>query len=483
MLFTSFDFLIFLPVVFSIYWMLGKDNLRLQNIILFFASYIFYGWWDFRFCGLLLASTLLDFFTGIQIARATGSSKKRWFLLSLVVNLGILGVFKYYNFFADSAMYLLQSGGFSVHFNLLNIVLPVGISFYTFHGISYVYDIYKDKIRPNTDFWQYSVFVSFFPLLVAGPIERATHLLPQLKEKRKFDYPMAVLGLRQMLWGFFKKMVIADNCSSLVELTFSNPQNYTGGTLILGALLFSIQIYCDFSGYSDIALGTAKLFGINLLRNFNFPYFSRDIAEFWRKWHISLTSWFRDYLYIPLGGSKEGLVKSIRNTFIVFIVSGFWHGANWTFIWWGILHASYFMVLLLSGKNRQHLDSVAEGKLFPSLREFGAMSLTFALVTVAWIIFRSDTIGKAIIYYRRIITGSVLDIQYNIQVVRQSIYLFALIVPFFILEWMGRHRHFAIENMASGSHYLVRWTFYASLLFILGMFLSPKGTQFIYFQF
>jgi len=305
MLFNSLSFAIFLPIVFLCYWFATKGNFKLQNILLLVSSYFFYACWDYRFLFLLIFSTLLDYSTGIKMHGAKNQSmKKFWLALSVCINLGFLGIFKYYNFFASSFADGLSLLGISSSFVTLQVILPVGISFYTFHGLSYVLDIYNNKIEPERNFVDYSVFVSFFPLLVAGPIERATHLLPQIIKKREFDYTKAVDGMRQILWGLFKKIVIADNCAVYANTIFNNSAAYSGSTLVAGALFFSFQIYCDFSGYSDIAIGTARLFGIDLLRNFAFPYFSRDIAEFWRRWHISLSSWFRDYLYIPLGGSK-----------------------------------------------------------------------------------------------------------------------------------------------------------------------------------
>lgn len=323
MLFNSISFAIFLPIVFALYWLLRK-NLKFQNILLLVASYYFYGCWDWRFMFLLGFSTFLDYYSGIKIEEATSQHlKKIWLTISIGINLGFLGFFKYYNFFADSFAEMLNGFGFEVHPWTLQIILPVGISFYTFHGLSYIIDIYYGRLKAERNIVDYSVFVSFFPLLVAGPIERATHLLPQIKKKRVFDYSQAVDGMRQILWGLFKKMVIADNCAIYANEIFSNPESQSGSNLVLGAIFFTFQIYGDFSGYSDIALGVARLFGINLLKNFNYPYFSRDIAEFWRRWHISLSTWFRDYLYIPLGGSKGGNWMRVRNTFIIFIVSGF----------------------------------------------------------------------------------------------------------------------------------------------------------------
>ena len=371
MLFNTLNYAIFLPIVFILYWFVFNKSYKYQNTLLLVSSYFFYACWDWRFLFLLIFSTVLDYYTGLKMSDAKNkSNKKFWFWLSISVNLGFLGVFKYYNFFADSFADAIANFGLHVNPWTLKVILPVGISFYTFHGLSYVIDIYKDRIKAEKNFLDYSVFVCFFPLLVAGPIERATHLLPQIQRNRKFDYNRAVDGLRQILWGLFKKVVIADNCAEFANMIFDNHTSYTGSTLVLGALFFTFQIYGDFSGYSDIALGTARLFGIDLLKNFSFPYFSRDIAEFWRRWHISLSSWFRDYLYIPLGGSKGGTWMKVRNTFIIFLVSGFWHGANWTFIIWGLLNALYIMPSIIFITNRTNLDIVARGKYFPSFKDF-----------------------------------------------------------------------------------------------------------------
>ena len=410
MLFNSLHFLIFLPIVFILYWFVVKNKLSLQNILLLLSSYFFYACWDWRFLFLLIFSTVLDYFTGIRIGAATKSgTKKFWFWTSIIVNLGFLGVFKYYNFFATSLDDALSSIGIHIDVWLLNVILPVGISFYTFHGVSYVIDIYKERIKPERNFIDYSVFVSFFPLLVAGPIERATHLLPQIKKPRIFDSAKAVDGLRQILWGLVKKVVIADQCAEVVNLVYGASGDFNGITHLIAAIFFSFQIYCDFSGYSDIALGVARLFGIELLKNFSYPYFSRDIAEFWRKWHISLSSWFRDYLYFPLGGSVGGTWMKIRNTLIIFLVSGFWHGANWTFIVWGLLNALFILPSIVFKSNRKNLDIVAEGKRLPSWIEFFSMLLTFMLSTIAWIFFRSKTLGEAFDYLGAMCSHNVFD--------------------------------------------------------------------------
>ncbi|RZK68922.1 MAG: MBOAT family protein [Pedobacter sp.] len=432
---------------------------------------------------LLMFSTLLDYYTGIKMAEAaTERGKKFWFWLSVTINLGFLGVFKYYNFFVDSFADGLSLLGIQSNFMFLDIILPVGISFYTFHGLSYVIDIYKDRIKPERNFIDYGVFVSFFPLLVAGPIERATHLLPQIQRKRVFNSSQAVDGLRQILWGLFKKVVIADNCAEMASQIFNNSEDYSGSTLVFGALMFTFQIYGDFSGYSDIALGTARLFGVELLRNFAFPYFSRDIAEFWRRWHISLSTWFRDYLYIPLGGSKGGTWMKVRNTFIIFIVSGFWHGANWTFIAWGFLNALFIMPSILLNTNRNNLDIVAQGRFLPSIREVFAMTVTFALTVFAWIFFRAENIGHAFSYIGEIFSPSLLTMP-HFPGIGRSLPIIILIIAFMSVEWLGRESQFAIQPLNKFRYPLVRLGIYYAIIFVIIMYGNFNENQFIYFQF
>ncbi|MEO7177107.1 MAG: MBOAT family O-acyltransferase [Saprospiraceae bacterium] len=482
MLFNSLDFAIFLPVVFILYWFTTKGNYRLQNFLLLIASYFFYGCWDWRFLFLLFFSTLLDFYTGIKIHEATNQKNKLlWLWLSVTVNLGFLGIFKYYNFFATSFASGLSLLGFQTNFTSLQVLLPVGISFYTFHGLSYIIDLYKNRIAPERNFVNYSVFVSFFPLLVAGPIERATHLLPQILKKREFDYSKAVDGMRQILWGLFKKIVIADNCAEYANTIFNNSEGYSGSTNVLGALFFTFQIYCDFSGYSDIALGTARLFGIDLLRNFAFPYFSRDVAEFWRRWHISLSSWFKDYLYIPLGGSKGGLWLKIRNTFIIFIVSGFWHGANWTFVVWGLLNALYILPSIVFNTNRNNLDIVANGKYLPSLKELFAMIFTFVLTVFAWIFFRASSVRGAFRYISEIFSGSLFTTPYFPGIGR-SLPIIFITCLFLIVEWFGRTNQYAMEGIEAKLNRPTRWTIYYGIILAIFYF-AGKEQQFIYFQF
>ncbi|TAF09693.1 MAG: MBOAT family O-acyltransferase [Flavobacterium sp.] len=480
MLFNSYGFAVFLPIVFLLYWFIAKKSIVKQNFLLIIASYFFYACWDYRFLFLLIFSTILDYFTAIKMSQSSSKvNKKLWFWISIIINLGFLGVFKYYNFFAESFINFISFFGFEASYFTLNIILPVGISFYTFHGLSYVIDIYYNRIKPERNFVDYSLFVCYFPLLVAGPIERATHLLPQIKRKRNFDYYKAVDGLKQILWGLFKKMVIADNCAEFANLYFNNYNDYSGSSLILGAIFFTFQIYCDFSGYSDIALGTSRLFGIELLRNFSFPYFSRDIAEFWRRWHISLSSWFRDYLYIPLGGSKGGMWMKVRNTFIIFIVSGFWHGANWTFIVWGFLNALYFMPLLLTNNNRNNFEIVAKGRFFPSFRDALNMFLTFTLTVFAWIFFRADNLEHAFSYIKKIFESPFLNLS-DIPIL--SYVVIVLIIFFILIEWIGRTGEYALQNLKYNNYRFLEWCFYFIIIISIFLF-AGKEQDFIYFQF
>jgi D-alanyl-lipoteichoic acid acyltransferase DltB (MBOAT superfamily) len=478
MLFNSIEFVIFLPIVFLLYWFVINKNPKFQNLLLLFASYFFYGCWDWRFLSLIVFSSTIDYIVGLKLSSNTNESKRKFLLLtSIFVNIGFLGFFKYFNFFTESFAQAFTLLGQPFEASRLSIVLPVGISFYTFQTLSYSIDVYRKKIAPSKDIIAFFSFVSFFPQLVAGPIERATNLLPQFYKKRKFDYLNAIDGLKQILWGLFKKVVIADNCAIIVNDIFVNYASYSGSTLILGAIFFAFQIYGDFSGYSDIAIGTARLFGFNLMQNFSFPYFSRDIAEFWRRWHISLSTWFRDYLYIPLGGSRGSTNKKIRNIFIIFIVSGFWHGANWTFIIWGALNALYFLPLFLLKKNRTHLDVVSEGKVFPSIREVVNILLTFSLTVFAWIFFRAENIDHAINYISAIFSNSLFSIP---EIRPKKIIL--LIMVFVFLEWLGREGQYGIENLFISSKRSVRWIIYM-IFIVLILYYAGLEQPFLYFQF
>lgn len=475
MLFNSLEFFVFLPIIFVWYWLWQKQRLSLQNGLLLVASYYFYACWDWRFLFLLMFSTGLDYLAGLMMQKATSeANRKFWFWLTISVNIGFLGVFKYYNFFVDSFANLLQGFGFEAHFWTLNAILPVGISFYTFHGLSYVIDIYKRRIEPEHNFVEYALFVSYFPLLVAGPIERATHLLPQIKQKRKFEYSKAIQGVKQIIWGLFKKVVVADNCAFFVNQIFTNSTGYSAAELWIGSILFAFQIYGDFSGYSDIALGTSKLFGIDLLRNFNFPYFSKDIADFWRRWHISLSTWFRDYLYIPLGGSKGSKWQRVRNTFIIFLVSGFWHGANWTFIIWGLIHALLFMPLLLANSNRSSLHQLAY-----SYRDIPKILTTFIFVCLAWVFFRADNLTEATSFIVGMFDFSSLNIDLFYKNAKYS--LIALIcltsvIWLVLTEWQNvKKNNYEIQLSK------INLVILLGMIFFMGAFKNQMS--FIYFQF
>ena len=478
MLFNSLHFALFLPIVFILYWFVTNKTLQLQNVLLLVSSYFFYACWDWRFLFLLIFSTLLDYLTALKMNNTKNiSAKKCWLWLSITVNVGFLGIFKYYNFFAASFEDALSHIGLHVNPWTVKVILPVGISFYTFHGLSYIIDVYKGKIKAEKNFIDYAVFVSFFPLLVAGPIERATHLLPQIKQRRTFEFSMAVDGLKQILWGLFKKMVIADQCAVYANMIFNNQADYSGSTLVLGALFFTFQIYGDFAGYSDIAIGTAKLFGIELLRNFAYPYFSRSVAEFWRRWHISLTTWFRDYVYIPLGGSHGSNATKVRNVLIVFLLSSLWHGANWTFLTWGLLNVLYFIPSIVFKSNRNNMDIVASGKYFPTFKELFWMIFTFALTAFAWIFFRAATITQAFQYISGIFSVSLFS-----KPELMPFKIFLLTGFFIITEWLGREQQYAIANLPTKWPKALRWGFYYMLVSMI-LYFQGSNQPFIYFQF
>lgn len=479
MLFNSLEFLIFLPIVFLLYWFIFNCNVKVQNLFIVIVSYVFYGWWDWHFLTLIAFTTFCSYLSGLALIKSQNLSKwigKYITIANIIINLLVLGVYKYYDFFVSNFVDAFASIGITLQVSTLDLVLPVGISFYTFQALSYTIDIYRKKLEPTTNIVEFFAYISFFPQLVAGPIERATNLLPQFQKKRTFHYDMAVDGVRQILWGLFKKIVVADNCAVAVNIIFADYTNHSGLTLIIGAVLFTFQIYGDFSGYSDIAIGTARLFGINLMRNFAFPYFSRDIAEFWRRWHISLTTWFRDYIYIPLGGSRCSKWKVCRNTLIIFLVSGLWHGANWTFVCWGLYHALLFFPLLLLGVNRKYTSSIAERKLLPSLTEFCQMLFTFTLVVIGWIIFRSESISDAWAYIYYIPTHWGIGDVYGLKAL-----FFASIM--IVVEWNQREKQFGLQGITSINHMWIRYAIYYCIILSLVFFNSGGQQQFIYFQF
>ncbi len=482
MLFNSIEFSIFLPVVFIVYWALNK-RLVYQNLFLLLSSYIFYGWWDWRFLTLILYSSLLDFWLGKAIQNSNSTLKQKTLLIvSILSNLGLLVLFKYFNFFIESFVSACTFFGVAPNIHTIKIILPVGISFYTFQTLSYSIDIYRKKITATSDLIAFLTFVSFFPQLVAGPIERAVNLLPQFTKKRVFNDQLAFDGLRQMFWGFFKKMVIADNCARIVNPIFEHPENFNGAMLLIGIVFFSFQIYGDFSGYSDIAIGTSKLFNIRLCTNFRYPYFSRDIAEFWRRWHISLSTWFRDYVYIPLGGSRGSLLKKIRNTFIIFLISGFWHGANWTFISWGTIHAILFIPLLLANKNRKHTGSLTLDLKLSSFTTLIAIVSTYFMVSIAWVFFRANSIDVALSYLSDLFNSLIHNPGIILLFVKTLLtqFTFYAILILLIVEWLNRNLDHGLARIPNN---IILRQFAYILIGYLIIFHSGHQQEFIYFQF
>lgn len=476
MVFNSIQFAIFLPIVFAIYWLL-RSHLKLQNLFVVVASYVFYGWWDWRFLTLIALTSFLSWGSGLLIAKSGDtppcghSYKKMWLGYNIAINLMILGAFKYYNFFVDSfcSLFGLASSPFA-----LSLILPVGISFYTFQALSYSIDVYRGNIKPTKDIVAFFAYVSFFPQLVAGPIERATNLLPQFEKVRAFNYNEAVDGCRRILWGLFKKIVVADNCATYVNYVWDDYANQSGSTLVLAAVLFAFQIYGDFSGYSDIAIGTAKLFGINLKDNFLTPYFSRNVAEFWKRWHISLNTWFVDYVYIPLGGSRNGKWNTIRNTFVIFLLSGLWHGANWTYVGWGLYHALLFVPLILLGQTKKY-EGVA------IWREIPQMVFVFVLVCVGWIIFRAPSMSDAGRFFESIFSQSFFSIPY---LINRAFYvpIIVSILTMVVFDWIGRCEGYGL-SWTKRLHPIGQISVYYVILFIIYLWHCQESVQFIYFQF
>ena len=480
MLFNSFEFLVFLPIVFLLYWFVFRSR-RWQNLLVVVASYVFYGWWDWRFLLLIAITSLCSFGSGLLLEHYKGQRRRQQLVsaANIVLNLGILGVFKYYNFFVENLDALFGAIGWHLDWVTMQIILPVGISFYTFQALSYTIDVYQKKLPATHDIVEFFAYISFFPQLVAGPIERATNLLPQFQRDRQFDYAKAVDGCRQMLWGFLKKLVIADNCAVVVNEYWNQYAELPGLTLFLLGVLFTFQIYCDFSGYSDIAIGCARLFGFNLMRNFNYPYFSRSIPEFWRRWHISLTTWFRDYIYFPLGGSRCDKWKIIRNVYIVWGISGLWHGANWTFVCWGLFHATLLAIYNLFGINTKYQHVVAYGRFLPSIKEAFQMALTFFLAVIGWIIFRAASITQAWGYLRFMFTNQFFDAH---PVHRMPILGGAILLLF--AEWLQRNKQHALQlpEICPFNYRIVRWAVYYLILLIIAKF-AGTSQSFIYFQF
>ena len=480
MLFNSFEFLVFLPIVFMLYWFVFRGR-RWQNLLVVTASYVFYGWWDWRFLLLIALTSLCVYGSGLLLEHYEGRRRRQQIVcvVNIVFNLGILGVFKYYNFFVENLDALFDMMGYHLDWVTMIVILPVGISFYTFQALSYTIDVYQKRLPATHDIIEFLAYISFFPQLVAGPIERATNLLPQFQRRRQFDYAKAVDGMRQMLWGFLKKLVIADNCATVVNEYWNHYQDLPGVSLFLMGVLFTFQIYCDFSGYSDIAIGCARLFGFNLMRNFNFPYFSRSIPEFWRRWHISLTTWFRDYIYFPLGGSRCDKWKIIRNVYIVWGISGLWHGANWTFICWGLFHATLLAIYNIFGINTKYKQVVAYGKYLPNIKETLQIALTFFLTVIGWIIFRAESMTQAVDFLTAMVSNRFFDASalHGVTYIYFGIALLAV-------EWLQRDKQHALQfsDAKPFNHRLVRWGVYYIILLLIAKYAGSRQT-FIYFQF
>jgi len=480
MLFNSFEFLVFLPIVFLLYWFVFRGRCW-QNLLVVVASYVFYGWWNWRFLLLIALTSLCSYGSGLLLEKYERRRRKQQVIsvANIVLNLGILGVFKYYNFFVENLDALLGMMGYHLDWVTMNVILPVGISFYTFQALSYTIDVYQKKLLATHDVVEFFAYISFFPQLVAGPIERATNLLPQFQQKRQFDYAKAVDGMRQMLWGFLKKLVVADNCATVVNDYWDHYQDLPGVSLFLMGVLFTFQIYCDFSGYSDIAIGSARLFGFNLMRNFNFPYFSRSIPEFWRRWHISLTTWFRDYIYFPLGGSRCDKWKIIRNVYIVWGISGLWHGANWTFVCWGVFHATLLAAYNIFGINTKYKQAVAYGRLLPSIKETMQIALTFFLAVIGWIIFRAESMSQAVDYLTAMVNNRFFDVS---MLYGKGYFLLGLVL--LVVEWLQRDKQHALQlpDNFLFKYKAVRYSLYIFIVLLCMTFYGESQT-FIYFQF
>jgi len=495
MLFNSIGFAIFLPIVFLLYWFVTNKKLIAQNILLLIASYIFYGMWDWRFLLLLVLISVFNYSIGILIDKSiTDKKRKIWLITGLFINIGVLGIFKYYNFFIDSFLDLASLIGYDLPRSTTKIILPVGISFYIFLSLSYIIDIYKKNLDANGKIIEVLLALSFFPIILAGPIQRPISLLPQIAKKREFNYNQAADGLRQILWGLFAKVVIADNLAVYVNDFFLNYSSYSGSTLLLGAIFYTVQIYADFSGYSDMAIGIAKLFGFNLMRNFAYPYFSRDIIEFWKRWHISLVTWFRDYIFLPLSFSISWKIKGTNVLFIkkdvfiyiiasavVWFLTGLWHGANYKFIVWGMIHGFFLIVYHIQRNPRKKLFKrigITNNHLVVVIFE---NIITLCIVLIAWIFFRAENIEHAINYLSDIFSSSLFSIP-HFEGMRKLFPIIILTGFFFLMEWNGREQQFAIANLGTNWKRPIRYAMYYAIIMAI-FFFSGAGKQFIYFQF
>lgn len=490
MLFNSIEFAIFLPVVFLLYWFLVKKNLNFQNILLLLASYFFYGWWDWRFLLLLIAISIFNYFIGIRIdINENEKNRKSWLIIGLIINIGILSVFKYFNFFIDSFIDFVSIIGYNLPKSSTRIILPLGISFYLFLSMSYLIDISKKNLTANRNIIEVLLSLGFFPIILAGPIQRPTSLMPQIAHRRVFNYDKAVDGLRQILWGLFVKIAIADNLAPEVDKIFLNYSDFSGSTLVLGAIFYTLQIYADFSGYSNIAIGVAKLFGFDLMRNFAYPYFSRDITEFWKKWHISLTTWFRDYLFLPISFAVSWRIKHervflIKSDYFIYIVAsiitwfltGLWHGANYTFIVWGMINGLFLIIYHLQRKPRKKFLKKIGISNDHSVIILLETLLTICIVMTAWIFFRADSVHHALLYIGKLLSPTFFSLP---EVLPKKTILLGMI--FIFVEWMQQKKEHSMQ-LDNVKPRLIRWALYFGVVLII-IFLGGGNQKFIYFQF
>ena len=491
MIFTSATFAIFLTVVFLLYWLVFSRNLIVQNLFLLISSYIFYGWLDWRFLLLLFSISGFNYLIAIVIQKNDKKTRgKILFITGLFINILTLFIFKYLNFFINEIGHVLSQFGTNANFQTLNIILPIGISFYIFLSISYLIDVHQHKIIAVRNFPDVLLAFSFFPIILAGPIQRPISLLPQIQSKRIFRYEHATDGLKQILWGVFMKIVIADNCAETVNVIFKDFSIHTGSTLILGIFLFTIQIYADFAGYSNIAIGVGKLLGFNIMQNFAYPYFARDIREFWKRWNISLTTWFRDYVFLPIAYSVSRKIKSerflkIKTEFFIYAIglsvtwmlNGLWHGANYTFIIWGLIQGFFLIMNHITSKPiRRFLKRMHIGADNIFLTIFDTL-LTFIIIMFSWIFFRADNVNQAFGIISEIFSRSSIGIP---QIIPTSALFFSAL--FFIFEWLGRHQEYAVSGLGLKWPRLVRWTFYSTIILTIIWF-SGVEQQFIYFKF
>ena len=480
MLFNSLDFAVFFPIFFLLYWIVAK-KLTVRNVLILAGSYLFYGWWDWRFLFLIIFSSIVDFTIGQKIYNATSKKlKKRYLLVSLIVNLGLLAYFKYTNFFIDSFVSSFRLFGTELDSFSLNIILPVGISFYTFQTLSYTIDIYRDRLKPTKNWLAFFSFVAFFPQLVAGPIERASHLLPQFFKTYSFNYKQVKSGLLLIAFGLFKKMVIADRLAILVNEVYNSPTEYSGIALIIATIFFAFQIYCDFSGYSDIAIGIARTLGFDLMKNFDAPYFAKSITDFWRRWHISLSTWFRDYVYIPLGGSRKGEYRVYLNLFIVFVVSGLWHGAAITFILWGAIHG---LIIVAEKAFSNHNFEMKRDRFIP-----GAIFtfITFGIVCFAWIFFRANSFGDSIYIVENLFNFSGNRTGLTSLGLAKHELVLSLVVIFLLLIFDFIHRKYNALRLLNKTHFILRNIAYVVIIYLIiifGIYGDDSVSEFIYFQF